>query len=70
MINPVEFGELKGEFKALKDEVSDMKADVKTLIALAENTRGGWRTLMVIGGAGGVIGSFLTKMAHLSGFIK
>lgn len=41
MINPAEFGELKGEFKALARRVDDMADDVRALLDLANQGKGG-----------------------------
>ena len=41
MIDPAEFGELKGEFKALARRVDEMADDVRSLLDLANQGKGG-----------------------------
>ena len=52
-INPREFGRLEAEVKALSDQVADLQADVKKLLALANKGKG---TLWTIAGFAGVFG--------------
>lgn len=59
------------EIKHLQDDmdklVADMKqikeclGDIKTTLSEA---RGGWRTLMIVGGASAAIGSLVTSILH------
>lgn len=67
MIDPVEFGELKGAVAALQIQVGDFKArqavmDQKLDMVLERMSaaRGGWRTLMLLGGAASSAGAGLT----------
>lgn len=70
MIDPVEFGEIKGAVAALQSQVADVRArqtaiDHKldlVLDKLAE-ARGGWRTLMWLGGASSTFGAGITWVA-------
>lgn len=41
MIDPVDFGELRGEVNALKQQVNGIAGDVKTLLEMANKGRGG-----------------------------
>lgn len=70
MIDPVEFGEIKGAVASLQSQVADVRArqtaiDQKldlVLDKLAE-ARGGWRTLMWLGGASSTLGAGITWVA-------
>lgn len=63
------------EIKYIQDDLDAIAAEMKEVrIALSEinNTlseaRGGWKILMMIGGAGGAVGSFITwVVAHWKG---
>lgn len=47
--------------------VQDMEAVKKSLIEINQTlseARGGWRVLMMLGGAGGVLGSAITYVLH------
>lgn len=73
MIDPVEFGELKGAVSALQLQFSDFKTrqaitDQKLDMVLERlsEARGGWRTLLLIGGAASSAGAGLTwLLQHL-----
>lgn len=51
----------------LKEDVHEMRADVRALRTMAENARGGWWALTVIGGLGTVIGGLLVKFVPVLG---
>ncbi len=52
----------------LKDEVSAMRADLAEIKQMMAQAKGGWRTLMAVGGVAGAVGAALVKMlAHLKG---
>lgn len=63
------------EIKHIQDDLDAIAAEMKELrIALSEinktlsEARGGWKILMMIGGAGGAVGSFITwVVAHWKG---
>lgn len=64
MIDPVEFGEIKGAVAALQVQMSDLKArhavtDAKLDLVLDKlsEARGGWRVMMLLGGAAGSLGA-------------
>ena len=71
MIDPVQFGEMRGAFNALKAEVDSLKLQqiqmdqkLDQVLARLSEAKGGWRLLMLLGGAaasaGGAITWFLT----------
>lgn len=63
------------EIKHIQDDLDAIAAEMKEVrIALAEinktlsEAKGGWKVLMMIGGAGGAVGSFITWIvAHWKG---
>jgi len=63
------------EIKHIQDDLDAIAAEMKEVrIALSEinktlsEARGGWKILMMIGGAGGAVGSFITwVVAHWKG---
>ncbi len=63
------------EIKHIQDDLDAIAAEMKEVrIALAEinktlsEAKGGWKVLMMIGGAGGAVGSFITwVVAHWKG---
>lgn len=67
MIDPREFGRLEGAVGALKTELDSVKAkqtqmDVKLDMVLERlsEAKGGWRALMLLGGAGATLGGAIT----------
>jgi hypothetical protein len=73
MIDPVEFGEIKGAVASLQAQMTDFKARqavVETKVDLVleklSEAKGGWRTLMWLGGAassfGAAIGWFASQL--------
>jgi len=60
-INPQEFGRLAAKVEQLEKDVAELRADVKSLIVMLEQARGGWKTLMLVGGMAGAVGAALGK---------
>lgn len=70
MIDPVQFGEMKGQLTALKTELDGVKTkqaqmDLKIDMVLDKlsEAKGGWRLLMLLGGAGATMGGVITWFA-------
>lgn len=63
MIDPREFGRLEAEVKGLQTQVSDLQTDVKTLLELANQSKGGvWVGMSIAGMVGGVITYFVERV--------
>lgn len=56
-IDPREFGKLEAQVEALQNEVHGLREDVKSLLALANKSKGGFWVGMAIASA---IGGFFT----------
>jgi hypothetical protein len=75
MIDPVEFGEIKGAVAAMQVQMADLKArhavtDAKLDLVLDKlsEAKGGWRVMMLLGGAAGSLGAGVSWFAaHLKG---
>ncbi len=61
-IDPQEFGRLQADVDHLSSAVDELRKDVKELLAVVENARGGWKTLVAIGGVSAAVGSIATKL--------
>lgn len=48
---------------ALQQQLARVEHKLDEVITTLSEAKGGWRTLMLIGGAGGVIGALLSKAA-------
>ena len=55
-LDPVQFGQLIGRVGALESQVSDLQADVKSLLELANKSKGGfWLGMAIASAAGGMV---------------
>ena len=55
-IDPRSFGRLEAEVQILQSEVADLRADVKTLLELANKSKGGfWMGMAIASGVGGFV---------------
>jgi hypothetical protein len=52
---------LETELKTMKQQHTEMAADIKIILQTLSEARGGWRVMMLVGGASGVFGAFLSK---------
>ena len=67
MIDPVAFGELKGvvaglkvEMDSIKDKQTRMDQKLDLVLDKLSEAKGGWRALMLLGGAGATLGGVAT----------
>lgn len=61
-INLKDFGILTAKVEHLEKEVAELRGDVKHLVAMIEQARGSWKTLMMVGGLSAVIGASVAKV--------
>lgn len=55
-IDLVKFGQMAAEVEALKTQVTELRADVKSLLELANQSKGGfWMGMTIAATAGGVV---------------
>lgn len=60
VIDPREFGRLEQEVKQLSAQMEMMQATLQAINATLTEAKGGWRALMLLGGAGAAAGSLVT----------
>lgn len=53
---------LEEQMRATRADHAEMRADVKTIMATLQEAKGGWRTLMMVGGAAGAVGAVIGKL--------
>lgn len=70
MIDPREFGRLEGAVAALKEELDQVKRNqnvmdhkIDSVLDKLSEAKGGWRALMLLGGAGATLGGVITWIA-------
>lgn len=62
-ISERDFGRLEAEVQSLKTELDDIKTDVKSLLALANKSKGGfWMGMTIASGVGGFVTFFFDRM--------
>lgn len=55
-IDPVKFGQMAAEVEGLKTQVAELRADVKSLLELANQSKGGfWMGMAVASTVGGIV---------------
>jgi hypothetical protein len=60
-IDPIQYGKLIAQVQNLQDKVENLEADIKTLLELANKSKGGFWAGMAIASA---IGGFVTFVAN------
>ncbi len=58
-IDPRDFGRLEAEVQTLQTQVADLSSDVKSLLELANKSKGGFWIGMSIASAVGALGGFI-----------
>jgi hypothetical protein len=55
-IDPIQYGQLIAQVERLENDVSDLRQDVKTLLELANKSKGGfWMGMTIASALGGVV---------------
>ncbi len=52
----------------VKDDLKDIKSDVREMLAFTQEARGSWKTMMGIAGAAAAIGALVGKFIPLIPF--
>ena len=55
-------GEHQGRLSRLEADIAEVKADVKDLLKQANQAKGGYKTLMLVGGVSGMVGAVVGKI--------
>lgn len=59
-----EIKHLQTDMDRLVSDVQDIKKTLNAINSTLAEARGGWRVLMMVGGAGGALGGVVTHLAH------
>ena len=58
---------LKVEMAAVKTGMGELQRDVRSLLDLVNQTKGGWKTIILVAGAAGTMGAFMAKILPFVG---
>ena len=62
-----DYGKLEAQVEQLTKDVHELKETVKMMSDLMQNAVGGWKMLLLIGGAGATLGSVVSwALAHIT----
>jgi len=65
-IDPIQYGALTEQVKALEKDVTELRADVKALLELANRSKGGfWMGMAIASSVGGVVGFLADHAAKI-----
>jgi hypothetical protein len=57
-IDPIQYGQLIAKVDSLENQVSSMQSDIKTLLEMANKSKGGfWVGMAIASGLSGLVGS-------------
>jgi hypothetical protein len=58
-IDPIKVGVMWQKLETMEQEVSELRADVKTLLAMAERSKGGlWTGMIIVSAISSIVGFF------------
>jgi hypothetical protein len=57
-----DIGRHDAQIETLQADMAEMKKDVHEIKLMLAQAKGGWKTLMAVGGFAAVVGSILTKL--------
>lgn len=67
-IDPVEYGKLIQQVEQLGKDVHDMKAMMASMNDFMQQSKGGWKTIVLLSGVAGSIGAAIAWIAtHMKG---
>jgi hypothetical protein len=50
------------QVERLEQDIAELKGDVKAIRATLDKATGGWKVLMLVGGASAAVAAFVTKL--------
>lgn len=60
-----EIGRLQADVQTLKDDVHELRGDMKYVRATLSEAKGGWKTVILVAGIAATIGGVVTKVAGI-----
>jgi prefoldin subunit 5 len=63
-VHETEIKHLQADMDRLITEMESIKSTLNSINSTLSEARGGWKVLMMVGGAGGALGAVVTQYAH------
>ncbi len=63
-VHETEIKHLQADMDKLVQDMDDIKKTLGKINDTLAEARGGWKVLMMVGGAGGALGAIVTQFAH------
>ena len=63
-VHETEIKHLQADMDRLVADMDDIKKTLNSINTTLAEARGGWKVLMMVGGAGGALGALVTQFAH------
>lgn len=63
-VHETELKHLQTDMDRLVQDMDDLKRSMVNIEKTLAEARGGWKVLMLVGGAGGALGAFVTQFSH------
>ena len=63
-VHETEIKHLQADMDRLVADMDDIKKTLNSINTTLAEARGGWKVLMMVGGAGGALGAVVTQYAH------
>ncbi len=64
-----QLGEVKGRLRAMEEITREHGRDIKAILQILNQARGGWRTLLLVAGISGTCGALATKVSSIIGVL-
>lgn len=62
-----DIGRHDAEIEALQREIAELRVEVREISKMLSEARGGWRSLMLVGGAASALGALMSKLLSAIG---
>lgn len=61
---------LEAQMKDTRDDIHEIKTDVKMILGTIASAKGGWRMILLVAGIAGTLGAFASKLGAFLGLAK
>lgn len=62
IVSERELGEHSARLNAIEDDLKDIKSHLREIASVLSEAKGGWKTLIAVGGFAGALGAGATKL--------